>query len=665
MKTYIFALTLSFISLFAYAQQATEIDPKSLKLPQYASLSAITSAIASPQQGMMVYNNGTASNWYYDGTTWVELSGNKIDSTTVSEFWGRLKDFTGSSRRYFATFVIGGKGYVCCGRFGVSPFYDTKELWEYDPTIDKWTRKADFPGVRREYASSFVINGKAYVGIGYGDTGALQDFYEYDPLTNTWAAKANFGGGQRQQAASFSISGLGYISCGRDASFNYMYDTWEYNPTTNSWSAKANLPISTGFQTISFAFNSLGYLGLYNSSTTTTSIYRYNPSSNSWSLASTYPQSGYPYFATVTPTKVYIGLGFESFNPVNYWHEYNPTSNVWTAKRSFIGERDNGQGGFSIGEKVYYGLSGLNSFWEYDPQKTNNFYSNSGSNSINYEYNDAIWKQFPNKNINNINLGNLGVYNNNPLTKVHIDLSQRTTDVFMITGSPSYSTSFPTLPEFGEGRRFIYYPAVGALRVGYISGTNWSSSNIGQYSVAFNANTTAKGINTAAFGSQTTALAHSSFAIGANNDPISGSSSNSWVSSDPLVYVGNGTSGSTQSNAMVIYKNANVDISGYTRLGTATDDAPKIKMKKIITTSPAVNSLKSVAHNIVGGDSKVLGVQVLLEYGSGKIPPSYIDAAGYEYNIQVQFGNIVLINKSGNSASIGGKPVSILITYEE
>lgn len=665
MKTYLLSLFFSAITLFAYSQQASEIDSKSLKLPRYTNLSAITSSITSPQHGMIVYNIGTASNWFYNGSTWVEISGNKIDSTTVSEFWGRINDFTGTSRRNFTTFVINGKGYVCCGRYGISPFNYTKELWEYDATLDKWTRKADFPGVAREFPSAFVINGKAYVGIGYGSTGALQDFYEYDPQTDTWAAKANFGGGQRQQASSYTIGTVGYVVGGKDASFNYMFDNWEYNPTTNIWTAKASLPITTHYTVIGFSFNSFGFIGIYNFTTNITNFYKYTPVLNSWAFVTAYPQSGQALFSTVTPTKVYIGLGYDGTTPQSYWHEYNPTTNLWTAKKSFIGERDNGQGGFSIGEKVYYGFGTLNAFWEYDPQKTNNYFSSNTSKTMNYVNNTDIWQQSPAKNINNTNLGNLGVFNNNPLTKVHFDLSQRTSDVFLITGDPTYSTSSPILPEFGDGRRFIYYPSAGALRVGYVAGTNWSSSNIGLYSVAFNANTTAKGLYSAAFGSQTSAQALSSFAIGANNDPISTSSSTTWNVTDPLVYVGNGTTGSNRSNAMVIYKNANTDISGYTRLGTITEDAPRIKIKKISTTSPAVNSLKSVAHNVLGGDAKVLGVQVLLEYGSGKIPPSYTDVAGYEYNVQVQFGNIVLINKNGNSANIGGKPVTILITYEE
>ncbi len=53
------------------AQQATEIDPRSLRIPRYANLSAITTAIPAPQTGMMVYNLETQSNWTHNGTTWV------------------------------------------------------------------------------------------------------------------------------------------------------------------------------------------------------------------------------------------------------------------------------------------------------------------------------------------------------------------------------------------------------------------------------------------------------------------------------------------------------------------------------------------------------------------------------------------------------------------
>ena len=113
--------------------------------------------------------------------------------------------------------------------------------------------------------------------------------------------------------------------------------------------------------------------------------------------------------------------------------------------------------------------------------------------------------------------------------------------------------------------------------------------------------------------------------------------------------------------------NAKVNIRDYTRLGTQATGAPAIKMKKmIIPSGPAVDALQSYAIGSGITDAKVIGVQIFVTYSSTwKIPASYRDAAGYEFNYQVQNNNIVIINKAGNSANIGAKPFTILITYEE
>jgi trimeric autotransporter adhesin len=114
--------------------------------------------------------------------------------------------------------------------------------------------------------------------------------------------------------------------------------------------------------------------------------------------------------------------------------------------------------------------------------------------------------------------------------------------------------------------------------------------------------------------------------------------------------------------------NAAVTVRDFTRLGTRTNGAPAIKMKKItIPAGPAVDAVGSYPFGGGITDDKVLGVTVLMQYSAAtsKIPPSYRDAAGYEYNIQVQFNGITVINKPGNSANIGGKPITVLITYEE
>jgi hypothetical protein len=106
---------------------------------------------------------------------------------------------------------------------------------------------------------------------------------------------------------------------------------------------------------------------------------------------------------------------------------------------------------------------------------------------------------------------------------------------------------------------------------------------------------------------------------------------------------------------------------GYTRLGAVADGTPKIKMKKLfIPVGPAVDGLQSYPIGSGITDAKVIGVQIFVTYANPwKIPASYRDAAGYEFNYQVQSNNIVIINKAGNSANIGLKPFTVLITYEE
>ena len=74
MKNFLKILFVCFFGLTSFAQQATEIDSKSVRLPRYTNLTAIQAAITSPQQGMMVYNVGTATNWYYNGSNWTNLA---------------------------------------------------------------------------------------------------------------------------------------------------------------------------------------------------------------------------------------------------------------------------------------------------------------------------------------------------------------------------------------------------------------------------------------------------------------------------------------------------------------------------------------------------------------------------------------------------------------
>ena len=117
---------------------------------------------------------------------------------------------------------------------------------------------------------------------------------------------------------------------------------------------------------------------------------------------------------------------------------------------------------------------------------------------------------------------------------------------------------------------------------------------------------------------------------------------------------------------LVIGATGNIGITGFTQLGKTTEGAPVIKMKKLTTTSAALQTgSATIAHGL--DRSKILSVQVLLTYlaSAADIPASYLDVPGYEYNWQVNNNDVWIINKAANSANILSKPIRILITYEE
>jgi hypothetical protein len=198
-----------------------------------------------------------------------------------------------------------------------------------------------------------------------------------------------------------------------------------------------------------------------------------------------------------------------------------------------------------------------------------------------------------------------------------------------------------------------------------------STNANGVVSTAMGNNTTANGTNSTSMGNGTNALSFNSLAIGSFNDSIAISSPNTWISSDPIMYIGNGQTNLTRSNAMVVYKNANVDINGFTRLGKASEDAPIIKMKEIIGIGPNGNNATiAIPHGLTA--SKIISVSMMSEFGAGSgdlIPPNYKtgnpSGIGFEYTFQVRPNDIFVSNVNGNSAGLTNRAVKILITYKE
>jgi len=88
---------------------------------------------------------------------------------------------------------------------------------------------------------------------------------------------------------------------------------------------------------------------------------------------------------------------------------------------------------------------------------------------------------------------------------------------FYVPGTFGPTTPADSIPATGAGTRMMWYPAKGAFRAGrvgaYTGGTRWDAANVGDYSIAFGADTkadafaaTAMGRNTIASGQHATAM---------------------------------------------------------------------------------------------------------------------------------------------------------------
>lgn len=99
----------------------------------------------------------------------------------LQKHWTRRKDFPDEVRENAVTFTIGNKGYVAMGGSKSKP---SGNVWQYDTKRNSWQRVDDGPV--RTKATSFVINGIAYVTGGYAPyhSEASPELYAYVPGIN-------------------------------------------------------------------------------------------------------------------------------------------------------------------------------------------------------------------------------------------------------------------------------------------------------------------------------------------------------------------------------------------------------------------------------------------------------------------------------------------------
>lgn len=253
-----------------------------------------------------------------------------VEYDPTNDMWISKGNLPGASNRSEGiNFVINGKGYIglgCENWLTISaPYNYLKDLWEYDVATDKWTQKANFPGDPRVEAISFVINNKAYVIGGYyssTSTDRLKDVWEYDPVTDKWTKKNDFPNvNSILGGVGVSYNGKGYIVCGMlfsSSSAVVSKDVFEYDPNSDKWVKKSGFVAShEGFYApVGFQIDDKVYVGLgatkHDKGNLVKNIYVYDITQDKWepSSISDFPGSErVDAFAEVINGVAYVGGG--------------------------------------------------------------------------------------------------------------------------------------------------------------------------------------------------------------------------------------------------------------------------------------------------------------------------------------------------------------------
>ncbi|HRH65477.1 MAG TPA: hypothetical protein PLU53_04210, partial [Bacteroidia bacterium] len=205
----------------------------------------------------------TADMWQYDAAvdSWTQIANYPIGMQAAEAF------------------VLNGAGYVGSGWSGGFSFAD---WYKYVPSSNTWVVVAPLPVNTVHDAGMFQVNGKGYViGGAYPYSNANNNtLYEYDPVLNSWSQKANFPFYRRVPAA-FSGGGNGFAGLGQEAGTNAnAYDLYMYDVNSDTWIQKANFPNTTGATWDSrrscFELNGMAYFVLGGE------FFNYNYQTDSW-----------------------------------------------------------------------------------------------------------------------------------------------------------------------------------------------------------------------------------------------------------------------------------------------------------------------------------------------------------------------------------------------
>ncbi len=281
--------------------------------------------------------------------------------------------YTGSDN--IKSFAIGDKGYIIS---------DSKQ-WEFDPSLDKWSPRAPFPGDKRIGGElAFSIGTKGYYGCGIWiqntTTIFKNDLWEYDPSSDTWTRKSDFPNYSIVDGVGMGIGTLGYVIGGWGSDSKYMKDVYEYDPHMDTWLKKGDFPGSARRFQFALNLDTKGFAGMGGNSDDNNirELWQYDPLKDQWTKKADYPYPPgiRPYLGFNVQGKIYTYGGSYLSNNNHVFlqdcFEYDPSIDKWKRKTFFPGDARSTIVCFGINNKGYMGMGTNNvsvytDFWEFTP----------------------------------------------------------------------------------------------------------------------------------------------------------------------------------------------------------------------------------------------------------------------------------------------------------
>lgn len=280
---------------------------------------------------------------------------------TIADAWLRKPDCPFSA--YASTsFVIYSSGFV-----GLGSGYD---FYRYNPIFNNWTHVPTIHAPGRYNAASFVIDNKAYIGLGTSSNIGTRDFYSYDPTYERWVRLKDFPR-QVSNAIGFSANGKGYLLIESDG-----FRLWGYDPIRDEWSILKNVPVQNVHYRpdAGFLINNQIYVFYTDPINYQNQLWQYDIATDTWSRKANLTTND---ASSLNQTEGFSISGKGYIHGSQFLHRYNPETDTWDINLDGVSNRRRGAFAFVIQNKAYYG-GGItnnetdNSFWEYDPEYEEN-----------------------------------------------------------------------------------------------------------------------------------------------------------------------------------------------------------------------------------------------------------------------------------------------------